>query len=139
MRISMRLLIKCVLTAATAAYGFAPIVADLNETHLFNPDWSPHARMHGAWLLFSGACIAGFSLFKVWVHDQLVVPSVVGLLFVSGFWLATLTAPFYEGALVDDNGFEDTLLSFNANVLVFLVVTATLVCVLIYAVRSKSH
>lgn len=139
MRFTMRLLIKCSLTAATAAYGFAPILADLNETHLFNPDWSPHARMHGAWLLFSGACIASFNLFKAWAHDELIVPSVLGLLFVSGFWLATFTAPFYQGALVDDNGFEDTLLGFNANVLVFLVVTATLVTVLIYAVRSRSN
>ena len=135
---SMRIPSKCALTLATAAYGFAPVVADLNETHLFNPDWSPHARMHGAWLLFSGACIAGFSLFRAWVHDELIVPSVVGLLFVSGFWLAALSTPFYGGALVDHDGYKDTLLGLNANVLVFLVVTGTLVTVLIYAMRSRS-
>ncbi|MEM8771357.1 MAG: DUF6640 family protein [Pseudomonadota bacterium] len=117
-------------------YGVMPAIADINESHLLNPSWSAHARVHEAWLLSFGAAMAMLSLYLVWIRDALILPSVIGLSFVAGFWIAYLTAPLYGGALVDENGVETRILGLEANVFTFAVVTTVLLIVLFYAVRT---
>lgn len=62
MALNQRRAMKLFLTIATLIYGVVPAIADLNETHLFNEHWSPHARLHGAWFLFFGFAMAMLSL-----------------------------------------------------------------------------
>lgn len=133
-----QLVAKLALTAVTLIYGIVPAIADLNETHLLNPHWSAHARLHGAWFLFFGASMAALSLYFVWLRDSLILPTVIGLAFVSGFWLAVLTAPLYGGALVDANGVETQILGLDANAFIFTILTITLLMVFLYAIRRKS-
>ena len=132
------IIVKMLLTAATLIYGVVPAIADLNETHLLNPNWSAHARVHGAWFLFFGWAMAMLSLYLVWIRNQIILPAVVGLSFVTGFWVAYLTAPLYGGALVDENGIETRILGIEANVFTFSVITTALLVVLIYAIKTKS-
>lgn len=115
------LIIKVVVTIGTLVYGIVPAVADLNETHLYNPEWSPHARVHGAWFLFFGLLMSFLALFLLWVRNELVLSIVIGLCFVAGFWLAFLTSSLYGGALVDANGVETRILGLESNVFVFSV------------------
>ncbi|MEL6574193.1 MAG: DUF6640 family protein, partial [Pseudomonadota bacterium] len=106
----MKLILKLAVTAITVFYGLVPAIADLNETHLFNPLWSDHARFHGAWFLAFTAGIAVIALFLIWVRDDVFLPIAFGLMFVAGFWVATVFGPAYGGALVDDNGYVQTVL-----------------------------
>jgi hypothetical protein len=47
------------VAVATALGGFA---ADWNRTHLFNPAWPPHAKLHDAWTVVLGAALGGTAL-----------------------------------------------------------------------------
>jgi len=129
------LIIKIVVTIGTLVYGIVPAIADLNETHLFNPQWSPHARVHGAWFLFFGALMSFLALFLLWVRNDLMLPIVIGLCFVAGFWLAVLTASFYGGALVDINGVHTHVLGLDSNVFVFSMLGILFGACLIFARR----
>ena len=133
----MRLTVKVLITLATLVYGIVPAIADLNETHLLNPDWSAHARLHGAWFLAFAAGMALIGLFILWRRDQLLLPILIGLLFAAGFWVAVVTAPFYGGALVDENGIEAVVLGLDANVFTFSVLTTVLLFTLAYALHSE--
>ncbi|MEM9670083.1 MAG: DUF6640 family protein [Pseudomonadota bacterium] len=133
------LVAKVALTAVTLIYGIVPAIADLNETHLLNPEWSAHARLHGSWFLFFGAFMGTLSLYFIWVRDSLILPTMIGLGFVSGFWLAVLTAPLYSGALVDSNGVETQILGLDANAFIFTLLTITLLLVLVYALRRQTQ
>ncbi|MEM0976877.1 MAG: DUF6640 family protein [Pseudomonadota bacterium] len=134
---NMRLVVKIAITCVTLIYGVLPAIADLNETHLYNPGWSPHARVHGVWFLVFGASMAFTSIYFVWVKDNLVLPIFVGLMFASGFWVAFLTSGLYGGALVDENGVEARVLGLESNVFVFSVVTIVLLSALAFAVKKE--
>jgi hypothetical protein len=48
------------LALTTAISGFA---ADWNRTHLFNPNWPPHARFHDAMTIALGTGLGGSALY----------------------------------------------------------------------------
>lgn len=123
-------MLKVFVSAITLFYGFVPAIADLNETHLFNPLWSEHARFHGAWFLAFGAGVACTALFLIWRRDEIFVPIVLGLMFAGGFWVATLFRSAYGGALVDANGHTHTIAGVESNTFLFSVVSLLLVAAL---------
>ena len=132
----MKLILKIAVTAITIFYGLVPAIADLNETHLFNPLWSEHARFHGAWFLAFAAGIALVALYLIWVRDDVFLPIAFGLIFVAGFWVATVFGPTYGGALVDENGYLQTVLGIESNMFLFSVVGALLLLMLVLAKRE---
>lgn len=124
------LLLKVFVSAITIFYGLVPALADLNETHLFNPLWSEHARFHGAWFLAFGAGVAGTALFLIWFRDEIFVPITLGLMFAMGFWVATIFRPMYGGELVDSNGHTHTVAGIETNVFLFSVISVLLLVAL---------
>mgnify|MGYP001794053049 CR=1 FL=1 len=134
---ALKATLKIGVSAITVFYGFVPAIADLNETHLFNPLWSEHARFHGAWFLAFAAGIALIALFLVWVRDDVFLPIAFGLVFAAGFWVATLFRSAYGGALVDTNGHTHTIAGLESNMFLFSVVSILLLIAL--AVASKVY
>ncbi|MEL6167388.1 MAG: DUF6640 family protein [Pseudomonadota bacterium] len=132
-------IVKGVVTFASLVYGVLPAIADLNETHLYNSGWSPHARVHGAWFLFFGAFMAFLSVFLLWMRNEIILPILIGLCYVAGFWLAFITSPFYGGALVDTNGVETRILGLESNVFVFSVLAILLGGCLFYMLRRPEE
>jgi len=135
---ALKAALKIGVSAITVFYGLVPAIADLNETHLFNPLWSEHARFHGAWFLAFAAGIALIALFVIWVRDDVFLPITFGLIFVAGFWVATVFGPAYGGALVDENGYVQTIFGIESNMFLFSVVGALLLIALALAFRVYS-
>ncbi|MEL7281362.1 MAG: DUF6640 family protein [Pseudomonadota bacterium] len=129
--------LKVGVSAITLFYGFVPVIADLNETHLFNPLWSEHARFHGAWFLAFAVGIAVIGLYYIWRRDDVFLPIAFGLVFAAGFWVATLFRSAYGGALVDTNGHTHTIAGLETNMFLFSVVSILLLIAL--AVASKVY
>ncbi|MEL6574129.1 MAG: DUF6640 family protein [Pseudomonadota bacterium] len=127
---TLQFALKIGVSGLTVFYGFVPAFADLNETHVFNPLWSAHARFHGAWFLAFAAGVALISLFLMWWRDEVFVPIFLGLMFAIGFWIATVFGPAYGGALVDPNGHVQTIAGIEANMFLFSVVTMLLIATL---------
>jgi len=57
---------KILLTIAAVVTFAVPAIADLNATHMLNPLWPPHARLHGAALLLVNIASGAISLFLLW-------------------------------------------------------------------------
>lgn len=55
---------RLLLSVAIISVAMAPLTADLNETHIFNDAWPPHARFHTAVVLFTSS---GLSLIGLWL------------------------------------------------------------------------
>lgn len=102
---------------------FGPILRDIGETHLLNPDWVGHARFHLMWLLVFMAMSGVANLVLIWrIADRRALWTAWAwqACNVIGFWGAAALAGGY-GGLVIDPSFHVTVFGLNENVLVFVV------------------
>jgi len=113
---------RTLITLATLLYGIAPLFADLNATHVLNPEWTPHSRVHMVWLLGTNSCIAALALWLLWSRAQRLLSAILGLCVMAGFWIAVATRPLYGGALSDTR-----ILGIEGNAFVFGIIVILLV------------
>jgi hypothetical protein len=88
------------VAALTAVGGF---LVDRNRTHLFNPNWPPHAKYHDAQTIFLGSLLGASGLF--FLRKKGADPQrdlTLGALLPSFFWVAQAASFAFPGA----EGFE---------------------------------
>lgn len=114
---------RIIMTIATLMYGVIPPFVDLTETHVFHPDWTPHARMHMVWLLGTNTSIAVLALYFLWLHQSsrplgVRLAGVLGLCVYGGFMLSASTISIYGGSLSDRGGVPP-IMGMDANIIAF--------------------
>lgn len=127
---------RLLITVATLIYGFAPLQADLNTTHVFHPEWTSHARFHGVWLLSILSSIAILSLWLLWAGSRTILAGVLGLCAVGGFWVAAATRKMYGGAFADADGINVAFFGVDGNAATFTLVVILLLVGIILGARS---
>jgi hypothetical protein len=102
--------------------GMGPLLLDIGDTHLFNPNWDEHSRVHEVWRLATNFMIAFLGLYLIWNKNMLSIASLLSLCMIIGFMISVITMPYYNGLAVGV-GIEE-LRPFNIplNILSFLVV-----------------
>ena len=123
---------RILITIVTLLYGALPLLADLTETHVFHPDWTPHARFHMVWLLATLCSVALLALYLMWFSRtdasvRIRLAGVIGLCAMGGFFVAALTKDAYGGSLTDPVGGVPPLMGMDANLVVFLPILALLI------------
>ncbi len=92
---------RTLMTVAILVASVVPLLVDISHSHLLNPTWPPHARVHEVWLLATGAAVGAVALWLIWTRQQLVLGAVLTACILGGFLIAAVTAPLYGGVLVD--------------------------------------
>ena len=110
---------KVLITLGILMYGVAPLVADLNPSHLLHPDWTPYSRLHMAWLLATNSSIAILAAYFLWIKDEVLLSGILPICVLGGFWVAALTSGFYGGAYSDIGGIEAKVMGFYGNAIGF--------------------
>ena len=102
--------------------GMGPLLLDIGDTHLFNPNWDEHSRVHEVWRLATNFMIAFLGLYLIWKKNMHSIASLLSLCMILGFMISVITMPFYNGLAVG-NGIDE-LRPFNIplNILSFIVV-----------------
>ena len=102
--------------------GIGPLLLDIGDTHLFNPDWDEHSRVHEVWRLATNVMIAFLGLYLIWKKNMHSIASLLSLCMILGFMISVITMPFYNGLAVGIG--VDELRPFNIplNILSFIVV-----------------
>ncbi|EJT82299.1 hypothetical protein GGTG_02273 [Gaeumannomyces tritici R3-111a-1] len=100
---------RALLTIDCVGLLFGAIIADFNETHIYNPRWPPHARFHNGQTMSLSVILGLATLFYTWrpylssgagavsaelSRDSLRVAAFTG----SIYWIAGLAAYFFPGA-----------------------------------------
>src|SRR5258708_13469847 len=72
------------VTIVAVLTSFLAYVFDWNETHVFNPNWPPHAKFHNAQTLMLGPLSGALSLWQLWhkhdLHSSVLTSSL--------YWIA---------------------------------------------------
>jgi hypothetical protein len=117
-RIEM-ILEKSTISFVILLYAVAVPILEINDTHVFNPDWTPHAKIHEVWQLITNFTIGIFCLWMVWVKNELKTSILLSMLVIGGFLLAYSLQNFYGGSMKYLDGSEKTILGINIGVLGF--------------------
>ena len=90
-----------------------PAGADFNATHATNPLWTPHARFHVVWQVFTNSTVAALSLYLLWVVDAFWLAAFLNTVWFGSFFLTLAVMPRFDGALADVNGIKPFIWRFG--------------------------
>ena len=131
---------RILITIGVLIYALAVPLLEINDTHVFNPEWPPHARLHEVWQLATNSMIGLLALWRAWGKGDVRWPAVLALLVMGGFLLAYATGNLYGGSMVLSAGdAERMVLGLNLGVAGALVVVITAVAALALDARRKAR
>lgn len=104
---------KLLVTVGVIFYAVLVPILEINDTHVFNQAWAPHARLHETWQLFTNTAIGVYSVWLVWVRDDLKLASLLTLFVTGGFLMAYWLRDGYGGSMVLTDGSEKMILGIN--------------------------
>ncbi|PFH61275.1 hypothetical protein XA68_17788 [Ophiocordyceps unilateralis] len=93
---------KILLTIDAIGLAVGPVIADMNETHMYNPRWPPHAKFHNAQTITLAALLGLLILYFTWRNSS--NPSLrrestkSAMIFGSIYWIAGCCAQLFPGA-----------------------------------------
>lgn len=110
---------KATISLVILLYSVAVPFLEINETHVFNPDWTPHAKIHEVWQLITNSSIGILCLWLVWVKNELKTGILLSMLVTGGFLIAYCIQDVYGGSMKYLDGSEKAILGINIGVLGF--------------------
>ena len=128
---------KSIITFSIVLYAFAVPYLEINDTHVFNPDWTPHVRIHEVWQLITNSSIGFLCLWLVWKKKEYKISTILSLLITGGFLLAFLIKYTYGGSMKYLDGTEKTIAGINIGVLGFGVAFLLLLISLVKSLRAN--
>ncbi len=94
---------KILITIVALWSAFGSYIFDWNITHIYNPNWPPHAKFHNAQTMLLGTFIGLLSLWIIWVQkiDTLYKLRMASIL-AGLYWISQSGSILFPGtALVD--------------------------------------
>ena len=94
----MTLSSRLIFTAIGVSLPVAAHRADMNETHIYNPHWPPHAKFHDGQTLSMSILLGGLTTFLAWKSSKNVPMMVAGAACAASLYFGTQsTAMLYPG------------------------------------------
>jgi len=127
--------VRLLLTIGILVFGLVVPFLEINDTHVFNPNWTPHSLIHEVWQLVTNTLLAVVCLWLVWIKKETYFPSLIGMIITGSFLFAYLIQDLYGGSMKYLDGSEKTLLGLNIGLLGFGIVFS--ICVYSFVVSRK--
>lgn len=123
-------LLKFLITVCTLVYCVGVPILEINNTHVFSPEWSPHARIHEVWQLLTNSTFGFVALFLLWCKGQVRYSAMIGIIITGSFLMAYALRNLYGGSMVYLDGSEKIIFGINIGLFGFGLVLAVLLAVL---------
>ena len=120
-----KLALSSVGLSAVIFAGLIPVM-EINSTHLFNPQWPEHARLHEAWQLLTNAGISLLAVACVWTQRAPRLGVSLALIICGAFLTAWVLGATYGGSMLHTDGTQMAVAGINVAVIVVFIVTGLL-------------
>lgn len=100
-------------------FAFVVPVLEINDTHVFNPEWPAHARLHDVWQLLTNSGLGLFAIWLIWARGNVRLAGIITLFVTGGFLVAYLIRASYGGSMVLSDGSEKLVLGVNLGLAAF--------------------
>lgn len=110
---------KSIITFSVILYAIVVPFLEINATHVFNPDWTPHVRIHEVWQLITNSSLGILCFWLVWVKNETKISAVISLVVTGSFLLAYVLQDLYGGSMKYLDGSEKTLFGINIGIIGF--------------------
>ncbi|MEU0493879.1 DUF6640 family protein [Mycobacterium sp. NPDC006124] len=94
---------KTLLTLTSTWSAVGSYLFDWNDTHIHNPEWTPHAKFHNAQSMSMGVFLGAPALWALWGRGpwdaRALTAAAIG---ASGYWITQLSATLYPGTALFD-------------------------------------
>ena len=117
--------------------GVGPLLLDIGDTHLFNPSWDEHSRVHEVWRLATNFMVACLGLYFIWSKHMLSIASLLSLCMILGFMVSVITMPLYNGLAVGIGIDELQPFGIPLNIFSFIVVLLIQIVSLLLAYKDN--
>ena len=129
---------KHLTTLCLIGGGILPVLVDVNTSHLLNPDWDSHVRVHEAWRLSTNFLVFSLAIFLLWSKNKEILGGLLSLCIHFGFVLGAILMPLYGGEPVGEGIPEPEILMVPLNVFFFGSMFILQSFVLIFAIKNKN-
>ena len=126
-----------VLTLCILPFGLLTPILEIGPTHVFNPEWPGHARLHEVWQLITHCGIAVLCLWLGWYKNNVRLAAVIALLVSGGFLAAFALSSSYGGTMQHSDGTEILVGGINVAVGLMVVTAIGLVGLLIVTPKQR--
>ncbi|WP_439888204.1 hypothetical protein ACSX1C_03190 [Pseudomonas sp. MBLB4123] len=130
---------KLLVTLGIVFYAVVVPVFEINASHVFNPQWTPHARLHEVWQLATNCAIGAFSLWLVWLRNEIRLSSLLTLFVTGGFLLAYGLRHNYGGSMLLSDGSEKLIFGINLGLFAYSLAIALAAVAVGLTGRSKAR
>lgn len=117
---------KIVVTSCVLVFGLVVPILEVNDTHVFNPDWPGHARLHEVWQLLTNVALAAVCIRLAWKPGELRFAAALAACVTGGFLAAFAASDLYGGSMRHTDGSELAIGGVNLAVLVMALATGAL-------------
>lgn len=107
------MLLKILVTANALVFVLIVPVLEVGPSHVFNPEWPAHAKLHEVWQLATNAALSLLALWLTWRRQNSGIAALISLAIGGGFVFAYLVQQAYGGSMAHPDGSELLLLGIN--------------------------
>lgn len=120
-----KLALISIFLCAVVLAGLIPFL-EISDSHLINPDWPAHARLHDAWQLMTNGALSILALALVWKGSAPKIGLGIVLIISISFLLSLISGRLYGGSMLNSNGTEMAFAGVNVAVLIVSILTVLL-------------
>ena len=117
--------------------GIVPIIVDIGPSHLLNPNWDAHARVHEVWRLSTNFLIFSLGIYLLWMKKNEVLSAILSLCIHLGFVFSAATMSLYGGAATGEGVPEPSITGIPVNVFLFSAMFVIQSTVLIFTLKQS--
>ena len=115
-----------IITLVAVFTIISPYVFDWNQTHIYNPHWTPHAKFHNAQTMLLAVVLGASALWFTWRPARDISAQKVQLraavVFAVAYWITQLGSVFFPGTALIDPEFAANAIPFQpiVDVVIFI-------------------